>query len=47
MRHMRTEAGETESGWFWAEAALATVVVIAGYVGLGWAAVGWLADRLA
>ena len=46
MRNWGTNADETKPGWFWVEAALATMVVIAGYVGLGWTAFGWLADHL-
>ena len=46
MRDWVPDTGETRSGWFWVEAALAALVVIAGYLGLGWTAVSWLADYL-
>ena len=46
MRDWGTNADETKPGWFWVEAALSTMVVIAGYVGLGWTAFGWLVVHL-
>lgn len=46
MRDWGSDSCETKSSWFWVEAALATMVVITGYVGIGWTALGWLADHL-
>lgn len=47
MRDWRTDTHATKSGWFWIEAAFATIVVISGYVGLGWTVFDWLADLFA
>ncbi len=39
--HSREGDPEGRSGWFWAEAALIAIPVIAGYVGLGLTVVSW------
>ena len=46
MRDWESDTEETRSGWFWAEVSLAAMVVIAGYVALGRAAIGWLMEYL-